>query len=119
MRSRQSNPELQDLIRILRKESRLSRSSIWLALAEYLEKPGRLRSAVNLSRLERNVGDKDVIAVPGSVLGAGNIRHKVTVAAYKFSTQAKMKIEKAGGRCISFRELIKIDPKGRNVKLIG
>jgi large subunit ribosomal protein L18e len=53
------------------------------------------------------------------VLGAGEIEHAVTVAAFAFSGKAKEKIIAARGKCLSFSDLIKKKPNGSNVKIIG
>ncbi len=57
--------------------------------------------------------------VPGKVLGAGKIDHPINVAAFAFSDQARLKILKAKGKCLSILELMKKNPKGANVKIIG
>jgi len=58
------------------------------------------------------------VVVPGKVLGAGNLDHPVSVAAFSFSTQARLKISKARGKCLSISELIEVNPKGSNVKIM-
>jgi len=57
--------------------------------------------------------------VPGKVLGAGKIDHPLHVAAFAFSEQARLKILKAKGKCLSILELVERNPKGTNVKIIG
>ena len=52
-------------------------------------------------------------------MGAGEINHPITVAALSFSEKGKEKIKTAKGKCLSFFELIKKNPKGSNVKIIG
>jgi large subunit ribosomal protein L18e len=58
------------------------------------------------------------VVVPGKVLGAGNLDHPVSVAAFSFSAEAKSKISKAKGKCLSISELIEDNPKGSNVKIM-
>jgi large subunit ribosomal protein L18e len=41
-----------------------------------------------------------------------------TVAAFTFSQTAIIKIEKAGGECLSLMKLIEKDPKGSGVRII-
>jgi len=57
--------------------------------------------------------------VPGKVLGAGRIDHPVHVAAFSFSDQARFKILRAKGKCLSILELMEKNPKGTNVKILG
>ncbi len=114
-----TNPELIELVKNLKQKSREENVNIWRDIAYRLEKPLRVWPEVNLSRIERYAGDSDVIVVPGKVLGAGMITKKVTVSAFKFSTEAKDKIESAGGKVLTIKELMAINPKGKGVKIFG
>jgi len=118
-RSRSTNPDLMNLIRLLRKKSRENEVAIWLDAAERLSKPKRMRIAVNISRVNRYTQESDDVLVPGKVLGAGMISHPVRVAALDFSDQARAKILEAKGKCLSILELVEMNPEGTNVKLIG
>ncbi|MEM2994558.1 MAG: 50S ribosomal protein L18e [Candidatus Bathyarchaeia archaeon] len=113
------NPQLIELIHFLKRQGRENKAEIWRDIAERLTKPSRKRVAVNLSRLNRHTKRNDVVAVPGKVLGAGEINHPLTVAAFAFSERAKEKIKAARGKCLSYFELVKKNPKGSNVKIIG
>lgn len=114
-----ANPELVRLIRFLRKQSGKNKVKIWKDIAERLAKPRRRRTAVNLSRLNRYTGKHETVAVPGKVLGVGEIDHPITVAALAFSEKAREKIKAVRGKCLSFFELVKKNPKGSKVKIIG
>jgi len=114
-----TNPELIELIRFLRKQGTEKKADIWRDIAERLAKPRRRRTTVNLSRLNRYTQKNEVVAVPGKVLGAGEISHPITVAAFAFSERAKEKISTRKGKCLSFSDLVKENPKGSNVKIIG
>lgn len=114
-----TNPELIELIRFLRRQSRENKANIWRDIAERLAKPRRKRITVNLSRLNRYTQKNEMVAVPGKVLGTGEINHPITVAAFTFSEKAKEKIKAAKGKCLSFFDLVKKNPKGLNVKIIG
>lgn len=114
-----TNPELIELIRFLKKQSREHKAEIWKALAERLSSSRRKRIAVNISRLNRHTKKNEIVTVPGKVLGAGELDHPITVAAFAFSETAKEKIKKARGKCLSLLELAKKNPKGSNIKIIG
>ncbi|MEM0378494.1 MAG: 50S ribosomal protein L18e [Thermosphaera sp.] len=116
---RKTNIVLRRVIKELEKASKQNDAPIWERVAEELSKPTRRRRAVNLSRLNRHTVDGDVVVVPGKVLGAGIIDHKITVAAYAFSRTAYDKLLKAGCRVVSITELVRENPKGSNVKIIG
>ena len=114
-----TNPELIGLIRLLRKAAREHKAAIWRTVAEYLARAKRRRIAVNISRINRYTKEGDEVVVPGKVLGAGLLDHPVKVAAYEFSEKARQKIIMAKGKCLSIPELIEMNPKGSNVKIIG
>jgi len=114
-----TNPELTELIRFLKKQSRENKVDIWRDIAERLAKPRRTRIAVNISHLNRYTQKNEMVVVPGKVLGAGEMRHPVTVAAFAFSEKAKEKIKATRGKCLSFFDLIKKNPKGSKVRIIG
>ena len=118
-RTKMTNPELISLIRFLRKKSRENEAAIWKRVAERLSKSKRRRIVVNISRISRYTKENDEVVVPGKVLGSGTIDHPVKVAAFAFSEQAKSKIIKAKGECLSIPELVQMNPKGSNVKIIG
>jgi len=88
-------------------------------VADRLSRSRRRRIAVNVSRLNRYTKEGETAVVPGKVLGAGKIDHPLHVAAFAFSEQARLKILKAKGKCLSILELVERNPKGTNVKIIG
>lgn len=116
---RTTNPELIKLIRFLKKQSKENNAAVWMKTAEILAKPRRKRVAVNLSRINRYTQKSDVVVVPGKVLGNGVINHPITVAAFDFSEKAMEKISAVKGKCLSIVDLVKKNPKGSNVKVIG
>ncbi len=109
---------LRRLIRYLRKKSNEEGVKIWKDIAWRLEKPRRQRAEVNVSKINRYTKEGDTVIVPGSVLGAGKLEHKVTVAAWKFSETAKKKIVEAGGEVLTIEELIERNPKGSGVTIM-
>ena len=114
-----SNPELTETIRLLKKTSKENDVRIWRKMAEYLSRTRRRRIVVNLSRINRYTKDGETVAVPGKVLAAGAVDHSITITALAFSESAMAKIRKAKGKCLTFSELIKKNPKGADVKIIG
>ena len=114
-----SNIHLQTLIADLKKQAHQNSVSIWKRIAEDLEKPTRQRRVVNVNRLNRVTKANDLVIVPGKVLGTGNLSHNLTIAAWSFSQSAKEEIEKAKGKCLSISELVKQNPKGQKVRIIG
>lgn len=114
-----TNPNLVEVIRLLKKQSNTTGAAIWDALAKHLASSKHRRVALNLSRINRHTREGATVAVPGRVLGSGVLDHAVTVAALAFSAAARRKIEQAGGRCIPLRQLMQTHPTGSGVRLIG
>ena len=114
-----TNTQLLNLISGLKTQSREKEVPLWRDIALRLERPTRNYSEVNLSRINRYTKEKDVVLVPGKVLGAGELDHQLTVAAVSFSASAKNKITAAGGSCLTIDELMNTNPEGSRVRLIG
>ena len=114
-----TNPILQNLINELKKKSKEQSINLWKRVANDLEKPTRQRRVVNLSSISRYTKENEIIVVPGKVLGAGNLEHKITISAFQFSDGAKEKIEKVGAKIIPLLELSKENPSGKGIKIIG
>jgi large subunit ribosomal protein L18e len=113
------NNQLTSLITELKKTSIKEDVKIWKRIASDLEKPTKSRRIVNLSRINRYVKNGEIIVVPGKVLSMGELDKKVTVAAYNFSGNAKDKIKQSGSSVITILDLIKTNPKGKKVRIIG
>jgi large subunit ribosomal protein L18e len=113
-----TNDELKALIIELRKLAAAKDSSFWKRIADDLERPSRIRRLVNIHGIQRNTQDNDVIIVPGKVLSDGELDHKVTVAAFKFSKSAEDKIKNAGGKPISIFDVLK-EKDAKKIKIIG
>ena len=107
------NPNLKRLIRALRTASNKEGVDIWDKVATELERQTRSRREVDVAQLSRVTSAKEVVVVPGKVLATGDIDHEVTVAAWRFSEAAKKKV-----KAITIEDLIKQNPKGKNVKVI-
>jgi large subunit ribosomal protein L18e len=118
-RNYKTNTQLLDLISGLKTQSREKQVPLWRDIAIRLECPTRQCPEVNLSRINRYTKEKDLILVPGKVLGAGELDHQLTVAALSFSGSAKSKITAAGGSCLSIQELMNKNPEGARVRIMG
>jgi large subunit ribosomal protein L18e len=113
------NPQFTETLRLLRKKSREEDANIWKAVAGKLGTSKHKRVSINLNHMNRYSVEGDTIIVPGKVLGAGDLDHKLSIAAFNFTKQAKEKIEKAGGECLTIQALVDRNPKGSNIKIIG
>ncbi|BFI73596.1 50S ribosomal protein L18e [Nanoarchaeota archaeon] len=113
-----TNIYLRKLIHTLKKEGRKNGANIWIYVAELLNKPTRKRIEVNLGKLQKYTKDGDTVIIPGKLLSSGIFNRKITIATWRYSESAKEKVEKVGSKIISIEELLKVNPKGSNVKII-
>lgn len=114
-----TNQLVQGMIKELKIASVKNKAPIWADLAEIALKPKIAKRLVNVTRINRVTSDNDIIIVPGKVLGTGNISHKVTLCSFAISTTAAKKIKEAGGKIVSYSDLISKYPTGKGVKIIG
>jgi large subunit ribosomal protein L18e len=113
-----TNPELIQLIKQLKKESREKNAPIWHDVAEQLSQSRSRRAAVNLSSINRNTKRTDTVVVPGKILGTGALTHPITVAAFSISELAKAKLDAIKAKYVTIPELIAENPTGSNIKII-
>jgi large subunit ribosomal protein L18e len=110
-----TNPIMQKTIAELKQQ----KAKLWKRVARELEKPTRKRREVNLSKIQRFAKNGEVVLVPGKVLSSGELSKKITIAAWAFSANAIAKIKAAGGKPVTILDLVKTNPKGTGVKLLG
>ena len=84
-----------------------------------LEKSSRNWPEVNLDRISKYTRENETVLIPGKVLSTGNLSKKITIAAWSFSDKSQEKIKKAGGKYLSIEDLIKNNPKGENIRILG
>ena len=117
--SKKTNPLLLSLIHELKKQSNENDVSIWKDIALRLEKPSRNWAEVNLDRINKYTNEKETALIPGKVLSSGNLNKKISIAAWSFSEKSLEKIKKAGGKHMTIEELVKNNPKGKDVRILG
>lgn len=113
-----TNPEMKRLIEDIRNQGYKEKMPFLIEIAKKLETSRRKRPEVNLSQLDRVCKDNETAIVPGKVLSAGILKKPVNVAAASFSMSAIEKIQKAGGKTMSIKELLKKNPKGKDVRIV-
>ncbi len=114
-----TNPHLQKLIIDLKKLSAQKQVKLWKRIAKDLQRPTRIRRKVNLYKVEKHLRNGETALIPGKLLSLGNLTKEVEIAAYQASTQAKEKIQKAGAKFLTIQELMKKNPQGKKIKIIG
>tara|TARA_Y100000034_G_C6897857_1_gene414408 strand:+ start:2264 stop:2626 length:363 start_codon:yes stop_codon:yes gene_type:complete len=110
--------ELKELIHDLKTLGGKDNINLWKRVAKDLERPTRIRRKANLYKIDESIRDNEIALIPGKVLSMGELTKKITVAAYQFSENAEEKINKVG-KAISIRELMKENPKGKRIRIIG
>ena len=117
--NKKTNPSLLTLIGDLKAQTRSNGAPLWRDVALRLESSRSNWAEPNLSRLSRYAAEEDVVLVPGKLLGSGDVAGKPSVAAYSVSIGARSKIEAAGGRVLTIRELMNENPDGKGVRILG
>jgi large subunit ribosomal protein L18e len=113
-----TNPILKKLIEDLKKKAFDTKSDFLKDVVEKLNKPRRQRVEVNIAHIELYTNKDETVIIPGIVLGYGELSKPVTISAWKFSKQAREKIEKIKGKALTIEELVEKTPKGTNVKIL-
>jgi len=116
---RKTSDSLIKLISYLKKKAYENEAPIWKDIAKRLQKPSKNWAEVNLRRLAEHTKKGETVVIPGKCLGSGELIAPITVAAYSFSESAKKKIKDSGGTSITIPQLIKMNPKGKDVRIIG
>ena len=118
-KNNKTNPQLTDLIHNLKKQANEKDVMLWKDIALRLEKSNKNWPVVNLDRISKYVNEKETALIPGKVLSDGTLTKKINIAAWSFSDKATEKIKKAGGKTLSIEELMKNNPKGKDIRIIG
>jgi len=114
-----TNPMLISLIQDLKKAAVTNDAPIWMDIARRLEKSSRNWPVVNLSRIDRYVHENETALIPGKVLSAGTLTKKISVSAWDFSDKSIEKIKKAGGKTVTIHDLLKHNPSGKDIRILG
>ncbi len=115
MVSKSTNTALRTLITKLENLSKERKIDLWSAVAKNLSRSKRLRRQVNLSKINKYTNDNEIALIPGKVLGSGEIKKKIQIAALAFSESSKEKVKDI----MSIEELMLKNPQGKNVRIIG
>jgi large subunit ribosomal protein L18e len=114
-----ANTLVYNTIWTLRRAFKNSKAPIWKSLENELSGSRSNRREVNVSELANITKNNEVVMVPGKVLGAGAIGHRLTVCTFSISEIAAKKIIDSGGKIITLDYLIENYPDGKGVRIIG
>ena len=116
---RKTNAQLVDMIGQLKAQSRDTGAAVWRDVAMRLSKSRKNWAQPNLSRVSRYAPEGATILVPGKLLGSGELTNGHVITAYSVSNGAREKIEAAGGRVMTYGELMTENPTGKGVVILG
>lgn len=114
-----TNTKTLELIAALQRLGAEQQATIWKHVAQELAKSTRARREVNLLTLSRYTKENDVVLIPGKLLGNGELSHKLTVAAFTASQNAREKIKQSGSKYMLISELMQKKPDGSGIHIIG
>jgi large subunit ribosomal protein L18e len=109
---KKTNSELVETIIAAKKKDK------WLEVAGLLSSSRKNQANLNLSEINKQAKEGEVVIVPGKVLSQGEIDKKVTIAALNFSEKAKEKLIKAGSKVLSIVEEIKSNPEAKGLHIL-
>lgn len=112
-----TNYQVLQLVQQLGPRARENR--FWKRVVHDLQKPTRQRREVNVYKIDRYTQAGETVLVPGKVLSVGNLTKPVQVAAMSFSQGAREKIQQARGKILSIEELLRQNPEGKKVRILG
>ena len=110
---------LNNTIWTLRNALKKNKVPIWKAVIKELSRSRSNRREVNIGELAHVTKDKEVVIVPGKILGSGEISHKLTIWCFTISEVATRKILDAGGKILPLDSLIKKYADVQGVRIIG
>ncbi len=108
---KKENLEMKRIANLLKKEN-----AFWMEVAYYIAMPKRKGIHINLSKINKETKEGDIVLVPGKVLSEGELDHKISIAALSFSKSAEKKLK--GCKIVSIEELLKNNKEGKGIKLI-
>ncbi len=114
-----ANQPVIQLVKELRKASTKNKAPIWSKIAEFATKPTSVRKTINVNEINHLTKDNAIVVFPGKVLGTGIISHKITISSLGISNSAATKIIEAGGKVITFDEMMAKNPTGKGVVMLG
>ena len=91
----------------------------WREIASIISGPRRKRVNKNLSEINDEAKENEIIVVPGKVLSQGEINKKIKIVALQFSEAAKEKLSNSKCDFSTILQEIKHNPEAKNIKILG
>jgi large subunit ribosomal protein L18e len=116
---RKKNPQLARVIIELERAAKAHKAPVWRAAADRLARSRHQVFPLNVAHLERLAEPKQTILVPGKLLGEGSLTKPLTIGAISYSSEARSKVQAAGGTTLTILELLKTHADGKGVRLLA
>ena len=100
---RKINQELAETILLAKKHN--------LEIAKILSSPTRKRIILNLDEIDKESKAGETMIVPGKVLGKGELKKKIKLVAFSFSSSAEEKLRKSKCEARKLEDELKKDKK--------
>lgn len=127
-KTKTTNAYIKTLIKLYAFLSRRTESKFNTTVHKRLNQSRLNRYPISVSRIVRTLAHdkgqqdkKSIVAIVGSVTNDNRILDLpkgLRICALKFTTQARTRIEAAGGNCYTFDQLAQIAPTGKEVLLL-
>ncbi len=114
-----TNPHLRELIRTLRASREGKGAASWKAVATRLARPRHRLRPVNVGHLDRVAAAGELVVVPTKLLGKGDLKKPLNIAALGWSDEAGRKVLAAGGRLSNLQDAFQSNPEGKGVHIVG
>ena len=92
-------------------------SKFWKRILKEINKKSQAKRIVNISHVNKQTKKGDSIIVPGKLLGDAELDKEITITYFNASASAEEKMKKA--KVISLQELLKKNPEGKGVRILG
>eukprot|EP00928_Gymnodinium_smaydae_P090506 TRINITY_DN742_c0_g1_i2.p2 TRINITY_DN742_c0_g1~~TRINITY_DN742_c0_g1_i2.p2 ORF type:complete len:187 (+),score=57.01 TRINITY_DN742_c0_g1_i2:669-1229(+) len=116
------NPYVRLLCKLYKFLARRTDSKFNKVILKRLNMSGRNKPPLSLSKLIKNMGNKDgkIACVVGTVTDDKRVYEvpKLSVCALRFTEGARARIQKAGGECLTFDKLAMRAPLGKGTVLL-
>jgi large subunit ribosomal protein L18e len=104
------NRDVKEWLDVLSRAAKEKRyAGLWKKVHYEVAVPSRIRSTVNLYKINKLTKDGDNVIVPGKVLSVGAMDHKVNIAAISYSSAARSALTGAKCSIIDIKDMIKMD----------
>ncbi len=96
-----------DVLSLAAKEKHYA--GLWKKVHYEVAIPSRIRSTVNLYKINKLTKDGDNVIVPGKVLSVGSMDHKVNISAISYSIAARSALMDAKCNIVEIKDMVKMN----------